>query len=158
MRYKDSIADKLQKLREDRLDRRIFHDHLICDARKIRDLKGDRALRIDKGAEPVHDLAVHHFDCPDLNDPVSDGTESCRLNIENNICIIQRLLSGIDGDIRQIIHHISLHTVDHLEGIVRRKRLDIVIRVRERLRDTVVCDRDGRMPPVMSPFYDILHL
>ena len=158
MSHKDSAADKFKELRKDRLDRRILHDHLVGDACQVRDLKGDRPLRIDKGAEPVHDLAVYHLDRADLDDPVADRAESRRLNVKDDICILQRLIPCIYGDICQVVHHIAFHPVDHLEWIVWRQCLDIVVRIRERLCHAVVCDRDGGMSPVVRPLYNILYL
>ena len=74
MGNQDSIPDKFQELWKYILNRIRFQYHFIRNTGQIRDLKRDRTLRIDKRTEPVHDLSVYNFHCPDLNDLKREST------------------------------------------------------------------------------------
>ena len=156
--HQHTVPHEREELREHGLNIRGIHDHLIRDAGQVCDLKGDRALRVHKGAEPVHDLPVHHFDRPDLDDLIADRAEARGLDIEHDISIVQGLFPRIDRDLCQVVHHVSFHTVNDLKRIVFIQCLYVMIRLRECLRHPVVCDGDGRMPPVMGALYDIFHI
>ena len=151
------ISDKFQKLRQDRLDVRTVHHHLVGDRRKLRDLKRDRTLRIHKCTERIHDLTILYFYSPDLYDPVFDRAESGCLQVKYNIGSIQTFCSCSHCDLRQIVHHISLYAVNDLKRVVLVQPLDIVIGVRKCLSSSMVCHGDRRMSPVMCAPHDVLH-
>ena len=154
----NSVSHKLQKLRKYHFDCRGIHHHFIRNAGQICNFKRNGTLRIYKSAEPVSNFPVLYLHRSDFNNSVPDGTKTGRLNVKYNICIIQRFIFCIYRNLRKIIHHIALYSVNDLKRIVFVQSLDIMIRHRECLGNSVICNSNSRMSPVMRPFHNIIYL
>ena len=146
---------KFQELRQDFFDCRSVEHHVVVDAGQLLDPIRDRHFRVDKGAEFIHDLTIYHFDGTDLDDLVCHRTETGCLQVEDYIGILQALISGIDDEVLQVIHQISLASVNDLKVLIRRNR---VVRIRESLHNTVICDGDRLMSPGFCPVYDVFYI
>ena len=66
------ISDKFEKLRQDRLDIRRFHNHVIGNARQVRNFKRNRHFRIDKCTEFVSNHSIFHLYSTNLDNLVLD--------------------------------------------------------------------------------------
>ena len=146
---------EFQEFRQDFFDCRGVQYHVVVDTGQLLDAVRDRHFRIDKGAEFIGDLAVYHFDSTDLDDLVCHRTETGRLQVEDYIGILQTLISGIDYKILQVIHQISLASVNDLEILIRRNG---VVRIRECLHNTVIRDGNRLMSPGFCPVYDVFYI
>ena len=174
MCHHDTALTKLQKLRQNHIDLRRVHDILITDTGQLLDFKRNRYIRIDESGKTIHDLTAGHLDRTDLNDPVIHGGESCGLDIEHHIILVQTLSLIIGHNLLQIIYQISLHTIDDFEKILLVRILvsgfltfalfrlpQIVpdmIGIGKTLYHAVICDGDGTMSPFIGTFYDIFCL
>ncbi len=162
-----------QEIRQDLCDRRRILDHIVADAGQLLDTERNGDLRIDKRREPVCDLAVFHPHSTDLDDPAGQIGKTCRLNIKDDIGLIQALSLAVVGDSLHIIHEVGLHAVDDLErsgnllqlvlcGIrmlclifLPVSRIDILhgmICLREGLHHAVIGDGNGTLAPGPGPF------
>ena len=149
VRDQDGVcAAEREKCRQRRrLVRGILY-HLVGDAGQLRDLFGDRPLGVDKRVEAVGDLAVSDAHGADLRDAVLIGGKARRLEVKRDKFAVERLpaFAGHGGD--EVIDKIRLGAVQDLNRLAgffeARGR---VHRFRERLRDAVVGNRDGRMAP-----------
>ena len=174
MCHHDTALTELQKLRQDHIDLRRVHDILVPDTGQLLDFKRNGHIRIDKGGEPIHDLAAGHLHRTDLDDPVIHRGESRGLDIKYHIVLMQTLPLIIGHDFLQIIHQIGLHTVNDLKEILLVRifisgfltfalfRLPQIvpdmIGIGETLYHAVICDGNGTMPPFIGTFYDIFCL
>ena len=171
MCHHDTALTKLQKLRQDHIDLRIIHNILIPDTCQLLNFKRNGYIRIDESGKTIHDLTAGHLDRTDLDDPVIHRRESCGLDIEHHIILVQTLSLIIGHDLLQIIYQISLHTIDDFEKVLLVRILvsgiltfalfrlpQIVpdmIGIGKTLYHTVICDGDGAMPPFIGAFYNI---
>ena len=156
--HQHRVPHKFQKLGQNGLNVRIFHDHLIRDTGQLGDLKRNGPPWIDEGAERIHDLSFDYLYRPDLDDLVLDGAESRGLQVEYHKGIIQAFLPGAHSDLSQVVHHIAFHAVNDLERVCLVQALDIVVGIRKCLGSPMVRDRDGRMSPLVGAAHNILDL
>ena len=168
--HHSSFAE-LHEFRQYLLNHRRVHHHAVVDMGQRLNPKRNRRLRIDKRRKAVHNLSLFHAHRPDLNDLVHHRRKSRGLNIEHNVAAVQLLPPAVDHDIFQVVHQISLHSIDHLErsrnlfqfllGDLRMLLLvffpvgavDIfhrMVRLGKRLDDTVIRNGNGRMPPFVG--------
>ena len=174
MCHHDTALTKLQKLRQDHIDLRIIHNILIPDTGQFLDFKRNGYIRIDESGKTIHDLTAGHFDRTDLDDPVIHRRESCGLDIEHHIILVQTLSLIIGHDLLQIIHQVCLYSIDNFEKVLLVRILvsgffslalfrfpQIVpdmIGIGKTLYHAVICDGDGTMSPFIGTFYDIFCL
>ena len=174
MCHHDTALTKLQKLRQNHIDLRRVHDILIPDTCQLLNFKRNGHIRIHKGGKTIHDLTAGHLYRTDLNDPVIHGGESCGLDIEHHIILVQTLSLIIGHDLLQIIHQVCLYSIDNFEKVLLVRILvsgffslalfrfpQIVpdmIGIGKTLYHAVICDGDGTMSPFIGTFYDIICL
>ena len=99
MCHHDAPFAEFHKLRQDRLDRRCGHDHLIIDAGQFLNPKRDWNLRINKGAEFIGDFPVYNLYCADLNDLILYAGKACRLQVKDHKGIMDRLSLCVYSDL-----------------------------------------------------------
>ena len=171
---KDTVPTELEKSRQNLLDQRRIHHHVVPDARKLLYLKRNRYLRIDKGGKSVHDLTAADLHRSNLDNAVIHRGEARCLNIKDDKIILQRLPSVAGDDLLQVVHQIRLDAVQYLKEIllvrVRIARLralslfllpevvPYMVRVGKALDNTVVCDGNRPVPPFVSALYNVLCL
>ena len=155
MSHHDRALAEIQKLRQNFLDGRLVHNHFITDAGQLLNLEGNRKLRIYEYTELVSDFALFHPHSPNFDDPVVFCGESCRLDIEYHIGIIQALSGCVGDNILQVVHQIALHAVDHLEIIAL---FQAVAGVRIGLYHAMVRHCDGCMAPGLGTLNDALYI
>ena len=155
MRYHDCTFAKSHKLRKDFFNQRRIQHHIIINAGQLFNLIRNRNLWIYKGAEPVCDLLVLHFDRANLNDLIFQWAESGGLQIEYHIGICQCLSLWVGNQSLGIIHQVSFHTIDDFKIRI----LDLgMICLRESLYCAMICDGNSRMSPGICPCDNILHI
>ena len=154
MSHQYRIPDKLQKLRKHRLNLRRLHHHGIGNAGKLGNFKWNRNFRIHKGTEFVRNPSILHLHSSNFNNLILNRTKACGLQVKHHESPIQFLALLVDGNILQVIHQISLHSVNNLKRIVLIQRLYVMVGIRESLHHSVVSNGNGLVPPVMSAFYD----
>ena len=129
--------------------RRAPH-HLVGDAGQLGDLLRDRLFGVHNRVEALGDLAAVDAHRADLGDALRLRREAGRLEVETDeIRVEPRVgLAGHGG--HEVVDEIALHTVDHLEVAAALFDLEPrVHRVRKRLRDAVVGDRNGLLAPLV---------
>ena len=84
VRGEHAAAGELQERGEHALQRRREGDHRIADAGELRDLFGDRAVRIDQGGELPARVARADLHRADLGDPGLVGRPAGRFHIDND--------------------------------------------------------------------------
>ena len=157
MRNQCALTNKFEKLWQHDLDCRSIQHHLICNTCQVCNFERNRAFRIHKSTELIYNLTILYLYSSNLNDPVTNRTESCCLDIKNNIGIIQCLIFCINCNFCQIINHISFHSIKDFKRIIFIQCLNIVICNRECLRHTMIGNCNRRMSPVMCSADDICH-
>ena len=131
MRYQNRVFYKFQELRQDGLNIRRVHNHLVRDTGQLRDLERDRHSRIHESTELVRNLSLFHLHGADLDDLILNRAEARRLKIKDHIGIIKILAFLIPRHICKIVDQIPFHTIDHFKGIILIKRLHEMIRIWE---------------------------
>jgi hypothetical protein len=92
--HKCAAIGELDDLLGDFIEAGSGGDHGICDACDIGDIARDRALRIDQGAECMHDtLAVVYHD-GDLGDAIFGRTATGRFQVDYSIHACSRVIRG----------------------------------------------------------------
>ena len=131
---------------------RCAGDVRVRDAGQSRDLRGDGHMRIDERVEHVLDLPAGEDDGADLRHAVRVQMQAGRLNIECDELRVERQRAlPVDGQMPvHVVNEVALLTVDDLHTVF----LCGLPHVRERLRDAVVRDRDGRVPPVGGALHE----
>ena len=148
MRDENSLARKRDELFERFLFRWGVLYHLIGYACKLRDVGGDRALRIYKCLEAVDYLHVIELDRADFGYSVEVAAESGGLNIEYDHVAVYRAFVAAGNQGIRIVDKIRFHAVDYLEfAAVLAYFLDGVHCLRKRLNVTVIRNCDSLMPP-----------
>ena len=84
MRDKHCVPQKAEQVMGDVGKRRGVANHLVIDARQLRDERRDRHLRIDQRMEFAGDLTVAHAICPDLSHARRRRPDTGRLEIEHD--------------------------------------------------------------------------
>ena len=174
MRYQHTAFAKLQKLRQDRLYLLCIHNHIICYACQFLYFKRNRNLRIDKRRKPVHDFSTRHLHGANLYNTIFHRREAGRLNIKDYEVLFKILALLIGCYLMQIIYQIRLYPIDYLEEILFiRVRisgflpfillclpqiLPYMIGIREGLYHTMICNRNGRVTPLIGTLHNILCL
>ena len=143
VRRERRAADELEQLRDFRLCGTRIGDHGVGDAGELDHLFGDRLLRIDEAGVFLDDLPVADADRADLHDAVLARVEAGRLKVHDDDLVGQRALVRVGDDGRHV-GQIGLDARDELDLVL----LGRAERLRERLHDAVVRDRDGGMPPL----------
>ena len=95
MRHNHRIAAKFQKLRKNHINLRAVQNHGIINSGELLDSKGNRHVRINKGAEPVCNFPVLHLYRTDFNDFILLRRKSGGFDIKNHIGIGKTLVAGI---------------------------------------------------------------
>ena len=124
----------------------------IRDAGQACDLRRDGHVRIDERVEHGFDLPAGEDDGADFRHAVRVQMQAGRLNIERNELRVERQLAlPVDGQMPvHVVDEVALLTVDDLHAVF----LCGLPHVREGLRDAMVRDRDGRVPPVGGTLHE----
>ena len=155
MSHQNGSLTEFQKLRQNHINLRIREHHVVVDAGQLLDLKGNRYIRIYEGAEFVRNDSIHHLDGADLDDPVLFRAEASGLDIEYHEGVRKCLVFRIIHQQLQVVDKIPLHPIENLEGV---PLVQGVVGIREGLHASVVCDGNGRHPPLFCTLYNILNL
>ena len=151
----DIITTEFQKLRQDHVDGRCMHNHLICNGSQLLYTIRDRFFRIDKFRETIDLLSIFYLYSSDLYDLILLLTKTGRLDIEYDIFCIQSLSFGIDNQILQVIDKISLTAKDQFKAILHTLCMCCD---RECLCNAVIRDCNRRVSPVICTFHDLLDI
>ena len=153
MRRQGAAVHELQELRQGLLQLRSILQHAVCDAGESDDLRGQAAVGVHEGLEPLRDLAVLHHHGADLRNSLPVHFQASGLNIEADELVVQGLvLSAVDHHpVIQVVNEIALHAVKDFDFIPRS-----VPGVREGLGAAVVRDGDGGMAPADGLLDDLL--
>ena len=117
--HHDTALTKCKKLRQNLCDQFCSLDHAVIDAGQLLDLIRNRSLRINKNAVAVHDRLIDNLHGTDLDDLIILCPDTGCLQIEYNKRITEALPSVIGYCLDQVIDQICLHTIDHLQIIIR---------------------------------------
>ena len=126
--------------------------HLVGDAGKTDNFRGQNPLRRDKGIEGIGDLPVFQHHRADFNNDLIFSIQAGGLNIKtDNFLVEGGVHRPVDGHpVVHIVNKIGLHPIQNLNF------LSGVPGVGEGLGHTVVGDGDGRMSPGLRPLDYVL--
>ena len=125
----------------------------IGDAGQVRDFLRDRHSRVDKGLKAVQNLSVRNDHRADFGHAVRAFVEAGRFNIDGREFRLRRQIGAAVEDLVLRLK-VCFHPVDDLDAVF----FPVLPHVRESLGHSVVGHRNGRHPPVGSPFEECLRL
>ena len=148
-------------------------NHVILNACKLFNLKGNRHLRIDKGGETFCDLSSTDFHRSNFYDTIIHRRKTSCLYVKNDKVFLQ-LLSFVPCDnFFQIIHQIGFHPIYHFEKVLligafvpcfqafllllAPQVIPYMIGVRISLHHTMIRYGYGPVAPLVGAFYNVLH-
>ena len=137
--------------------RRVCH-HIVIDTGKLFDPERNRDPGIYKLRKACGNGPVFHPHSPNFNDLVLQRRKTGGLNVKHHIGIVQALSLTVLNDSLQVVHQISFHAVDHFKirilGHHASPGIEAVIRLRERLDDSMIGDGNRFMSPFIRSFND----
>ena len=153
MGHKYSVSYKIKKFRKDFVYFSLAFQHLIRYICKIYNLIRKFFFGINKRRISVYYFAVLYFNRTDFNYLALFFVKSGCLNVEYDIFIIKGLSLCTCNNFTKVINKIGLNAIYYFDAVC----LSRIHGLRISLYNSVVCNRNGFMSPLGSPFNVCFH-